>query len=134
MAKAKARYEPKIKQIAPQFLVDDLDKAVAYYTDQLGFDVDFVYASFYAGVSRDGAAIHLKCAPKTTSDRENRRSNEHLDAYVDVSDVDALYRDLCARNAKVTKSVGDRPWKCRDFYVEDIDGFILCFSESTAHE
>ncbi len=26
--------------IAPQFLVDDLDRAIAYYRDQLGFEVD----------------------------------------------------------------------------------------------
>ena len=120
---------PRINGIAPQFLVDDLDKAVAYYRDKLGFDVDFVYQSFYAGVSRDGSAIHLKCAPKTISDREHRKSNEHLDAYIDVADVDALYEDVSSRNAKVTKPVGDRPWQCRDFYVEDIDGHILCFSE-----
>lgn len=131
MAKVKAKYSPKIKGIAPQFLVDDLDEAIRYYRDRLGFDVDFVYESFYAGVSRDGSSIHLKCAPKTISDRENRRSNEHLDAYVDVSDVDTLYQDISARNAKVTKDLGDRPWKCRDFYVEDADGYILCFSEAT---
>ena len=40
--------------IAPQFLVDDLDRSIAYYRDQLGFEVDFVYDSFYASVSRDG--------------------------------------------------------------------------------
>lgn len=134
MTKVKARYEPRIRGIAPQFLVDDLVKAVEYYKDKLGFDVDFMYESFYAGVSRDGSSIHLKCAPKTASDRENRRSNEHLDAYIDVSDVDTLYADISARNANVTKPIGDRPWQCRDFYVEDIDGYILCFSEGIAGE
>jgi uncharacterized glyoxalase superfamily protein PhnB len=128
----KARHAPKIKTIAPQFLVDDLKMAVAYYRDVLGFDIDFVYESFYAAVSRDGASIHLKCAPKTISDREHRKANEHLDAYIDVSNVDVLFADLTSRSARVTKELGDRPWQCRDFYVEDIDGYILCFSEGTA--
>ena len=38
--------------IAPQFLVDDLDRAIAYYRDQLGFVLDFVYESFYASVTQ----------------------------------------------------------------------------------
>jgi uncharacterized glyoxalase superfamily protein PhnB len=123
---------PRVKGIAPQFLVDDLEKAIGYYRDELGFDVDFVYQSVYAGVSRDGASIHLKRARKTIADRAHRKSNDHSDAYVDVSNVDALFADLTARNAKVTKRLEDQPWQCRDFWVEDLDGYILCFSEGTA--
>jgi uncharacterized glyoxalase superfamily protein PhnB len=102
------------------------------YRDKLGFDVDFIYESFYASVSRNGASIHLKCAPKTFADREHRRANEHLDAYVDVSNIDALFSDLSARGANVTRGLEDQPWQCRDFYVEDVDGHILCFSEGAA--
>ena len=123
---------PKIKGIAPQFLVDDLETAVACYRDKLGFDVDFRYESFYAGVSRNGASIHLKCAPKTISDREHRKANEHLDAYVDVSNVDALFAELTARGANIIRGLADQPWQCRDFYVEDSDGYFLCFSEGAA--
>jgi uncharacterized glyoxalase superfamily protein PhnB len=132
MTTPSAARAPGIKGIAPQFLVDDLEKAIAYYRSELGFDVDFVYQSVYAGVSRDGASIHLKCAPKTIADRAHRKSNDHLDAYVDVSNVDALFAELTARNANVTKQLEDQPWQCRDFWVEDIDGYILCFSEGTA--
>jgi catechol 2,3-dioxygenase-like lactoylglutathione lyase family enzyme len=57
--------------IAPQFLVDDLDRAIAYYCDKLGFELDFKYQSFYASVTRDGFAIHLKDAPKLAGDRKH---------------------------------------------------------------
>jgi len=73
--------------IAPQFLVDDLDRAIAYYCDKLGFELDFNYQSFYASVTRDGFAIHLKRAPKLAADREHRKQNEHLDAYISVSGI-----------------------------------------------
>jgi catechol 2,3-dioxygenase-like lactoylglutathione lyase family enzyme len=122
----------RLTGIAPQFLVDDLAAAVAYYRDRLGFGVDFCYDSFYAGVSRDGFAIHLKCAPKTVSDRAHRRQHEHLDAYIGVSGVAALEEELRSRGARITKSLEARPWSCLDFYVEDPDGYILCFSEPTA--
>jgi len=118
--------------IAPQFLVDDLDRAIAYYRDKLGFELDFKYQSFYASVTRDGFAIHLKHAPKLGADREYRKQNEHLDAYISVSGIRGLFSELETRGAQVIKPLEARPWACLDFYVEDPDGYILCFSELNA--
>lgn len=118
--------------IAPQFLVDDLDRAIAYYRDKLGFELDFKYQSFYASVTRDGFAIHLKDAPRLAADREYRKQNEHLDAYISVSGIRGLFTELEMRGAKVIKPLEERPWACLDFYVEDPDGYILCFSEPKA--
>jgi uncharacterized glyoxalase superfamily protein PhnB len=115
--------------IAPQFLVDDFDRAIAYYRDKLGFELDFIYQSFYASVTRDGFAIHLKCAPKLPADREHRKKNEHLDAYISVSGIRDLFKELETRGAQVITPLEERPWACLDFYVEDADGHILCFSE-----
>ena len=118
--------------IAPQFLVDDLERAIAYYCDKLGFELDFKYQSFYAAVRRDGFAIHLKHAPKSGADRANRKQNEHLDAYISVSGIQGLFSELEMRGAQVIKPLEERPWACLDFYVEDPDGYILCFSEQKA--
>jgi catechol 2,3-dioxygenase-like lactoylglutathione lyase family enzyme len=115
--------------IAPQFLVVDLDRAIAYYCGNLGFALDFKYESFYASVSRDGFAIHLKCAPRLPAEREYRKHNEHLDAYIAVSGIEGLCSELQTRGATVIKPLEERPWGCLDFYVEDPDGYILCFSE-----
>ena len=95
------------------------------------FELDFKHKSFYASVSRDGFAIHLKCASKMAADREHRKQNEHLDAYISVSGVRALFSELETRGAQVIKSLEQRPWACLDFYVEDPDGYILCFSEQS---
>jgi uncharacterized glyoxalase superfamily protein PhnB len=122
----------RITGIAPQFLVDDLDRAIAYYRDKLGFKLDFIYESFYAAVSRDGFAIHLKDAPKLAADRAHRKQDEHLDAYIAVSGVRALFDELQKRGADVIRPLEERPWACVEFYVEDRDGYILCFSELNA--
>ncbi len=119
----------KVTSIAPQFLVDDLKVAIDYYRDCLGFETDFVYESFYASVSRNGCSIHLKCAPKSVSDREHRRENEHLDAYIGVQGIEELFDELKSREALITRPLEERPWGCKDFYVEDPDGYVLCFSE-----
>jgi catechol 2,3-dioxygenase-like lactoylglutathione lyase family enzyme len=124
-----AEKEVHVVGIAPQFLVEDVDRAIAYYGDKLGFQLDFKYESFYAAVVRDGFAIHLKNAPKFRGEREYRKQNEHLDAYISVSGIRALFREMERRGARVVKPLEERPWGCVDFYVEDPDGYILCFSE-----
>lgn len=132
MSTAAVSNTPQVIGIAPQFLVDNLSTAIAYYCDKLGFALDFNHESFYASVSRDGFSIHLKCAPKTISDRAHRKLNEHLDAYISVTGLSALYEELQACGATITKPLEERPWSCKDLYVEDPDGYILCFSEPTA--
>jgi uncharacterized glyoxalase superfamily protein PhnB len=122
----------KIISLAPQFLVDDLSAALAYYQNCLGFETDFVYESFYASVSRDGFAIHLKCAPKTATDRTQRRQHEHLDAYIRVQGIEALFNEFMTKGAFIIRSLEEKPWGCQDFYVEDSDGYLLCFSEETS--
>ena len=122
----------KITAIVPQFLVDDLDRAIAHYRDRLGFDLDFVYDDFYASVSRDGFQIHLKHGPRLEGERAFKNAHEHLDAHVSVSGVRDLFSELQTRGATVTKPLADQPWSCTDFYVEDADGYVLCFSELNA--
>lgn len=118
-----------LTSLAPQFLVDDLEVALAYYRDQLGFGIDFTYDDFYASVSRDRCTIHLKEAPKTAADRAHQRTNEHLDAHINVSGIRVLEAELRGRGARITRPLEERPWGVQDFYVEDPDGYILCFGE-----
>ncbi|HET9030509.1 MAG TPA: VOC family protein [Candidatus Aquilonibacter sp.] len=115
--------------IAPQFLVDDLDAAIAHYVEKLGFALDFLFEGFYASVSRDGFAIHLKDAPKYPGDGEYPKADEHVDAYVSVSGVEALYEEVQSRGANITHPLQEQRWGTRDFYVRDPEGYILCFSE-----
>ena len=122
----------RLTGIAPQFLVDDLRRAIAYYCEILGFQLDFEYQSFYASVTRDGFPIHLKLSPKLAADSEHRKRNQHLDAYISVSGIADLFSELQTRGAHIIMPLEERPWACLDFYVEDPDGYILCFSERNA--
>jgi uncharacterized glyoxalase superfamily protein PhnB len=121
-----------ITGIVPQFLVDDLERAIAFYRDRLGFTHEFTHDAFYASVGRDGFAIHLKHAPKLAAERAHRKQHEHLDAYVAVSGIRDLYGELQKRGATIVQPLEEKPWACLEFYVEDPDGYILCFSELRA--
>src|SRR5215471_5685325 len=116
-----------ITALAPQFLVAKLDDSLTFYEQRLGFSRDFVYEGFYASVSRDRAVIHLKCAPKLVAERVHRRSEEHLDAFLPVSGIEELHAELVGRGTAIARPIERMPWGTRDFYVEDPDGYILCF-------
>ncbi|WP_457226610.1 VOC family protein [Mycobacteroides abscessus] len=46
----------------PQLFVTDLERAVAFYVDKLGFEVAFTYGepAFYGQVRRGGASLNLR--------------------------------------------------------------------------
>ena len=60
---------PEVTYIAPVFQVADLARSLAFYRDQHGFEVAFIYEGSYADVCRDGCHIHLKCAPPAPRDQ-----------------------------------------------------------------
>jgi catechol 2,3-dioxygenase-like lactoylglutathione lyase family enzyme len=122
---------PRLKSFAPQFLVDDLDRAIAFYRDVLGFSFGEPWGGFYAIGARDGFAVHLKCAPKTSEERANRKEHEHLDAYADVVGVAALHDACKAKGVTILKPLDRTPWGTLDFYIEDSDGYILAFGEQS---
>jgi predicted enzyme related to lactoylglutathione lyase len=127
---AMAAAATRITSLAPQLLVDDLDRAISFYRDVLGFSFSPTWGGFYAIGQRDGFAVHLKCAPKTAEDREHRRQHEHLDIYAGVTGVRALYEDCAAKGVTILKPLASTPWGTIDFYLEDPEGYIIAFGEN----
>ena len=124
----------RLKSITPQFLVADLSAALCHYEERLGFHRQIDYGGFYASVVRDSVEIHLKCADKPPGERAHRLNDEHLDAFIETDDVIGLHDELASRGASILRAIETRPWGARDFYVLDLDGYVLCFSETTASE
>jgi catechol 2,3-dioxygenase-like lactoylglutathione lyase family enzyme len=118
--------KPRLTSLAPQFLVDDLERSIAFYR-QLGFSFNEPWEGFYAIGSLDGLELHLKAAPKNAAERKFRRDNEHLDAAAGVDGIEALHQLCFEAGVKVVKPLAATPWGTKDFYVEDPDGYIICF-------
>jgi catechol 2,3-dioxygenase-like lactoylglutathione lyase family enzyme len=118
--------KPRVTSFAPQFLVDDLARSIAYYK-KLGFTFDQTWEGFYAIGRLDGLELHLKEAPKNEDDRRFRREHEHLDAAAGVDGLDAFFNACVANGATILKPLAPTEWGTRDFYVEDPDGYIICF-------
>jgi catechol 2,3-dioxygenase-like lactoylglutathione lyase family enzyme len=116
----------RVTSLAPQFLVDDLKRSIAYYR-RIGFKFGEPWDGFYAIGDLDGLELHLKEAPKNQQERLYRRDNEHLDASAGVDGIEAFYDQCVANEATIIKPLTATAWGTKDFYVEDPDGYIICF-------
>ena len=118
--------KPHVTSFAPQFLVDDLERSIAYY-EKIGFKFGEPWEGFYAIGALDGLELHLKEAPKTDADREYRRNNDHLDAAAGVDGIEVFYEQCVANGVKIIKPIEATEWGTKGFYIEDPDGYIISF-------
>jgi catechol 2,3-dioxygenase-like lactoylglutathione lyase family enzyme len=116
----------RVTSFAPQFLVDDLARSIAYYR-KLGFVFGEPWEGFYAIGQVDGLELHLKEAPKDDAERRHRREHEHLDAAAGVDGIETFYAQCAANGVRIIKPLTATAWGTKDFYVEDPDGHIVCF-------
>ena len=118
--------QPRVTSFAPQFLVGDLARSMAFY-QKLGFTFGEPWDGFYAIGELDGLELHLKEAPKNDADRQYRREHEHLDAAAGVDGVEAFYTRCVANGVTILRPLTATAWGTKDFYIEDPDGYIISF-------
>ena len=118
--------EGSLTYIAPVLRVVDLTRSLAFYRDQLGFDLDFCYEEFYASVSRDGCRIHLQCAQPTSRDQAAFERAEFIDACIAVRNVEALAATFRSADVPFAVPLREMPYGV-EFYVRDPDGYVLGF-------
>ncbi len=112
----------KLARIAPELPSANLDNAIAYYEQKLGFEVAMrLPGDEYAIVERDGVAIHL------FSDRE--KSPSAVGVHIFTPDLDQLFAELQGAGAIITQRIERKPWGNRDFRVRDEVGNELKFTE-----
>lgn len=119
---------PHFTSFAPQFLVSDLDRAIAFYK-KLGFTFDEPWGGFYAIGQRDGLELHLKVPPK---DENRQRDPEQLAAAAGVDGIDSFYEQCVANGVTIKAPLTATDWGTKDFYVEDPDGNVISFGGRAA--
>lgn len=124
---------PRVTSLAPQFLVYDLARSIAYYR-KIGFEFGPPWEGFYAIGRIDGLELHLKAVPQNEAndaERRHRREHDHLDASAGVDGIEAFYESCVANGATILRPLAPTEWGTKDFSIEDPDGNILCFGGTT---
>ncbi len=113
---------PAVREINPVLIVTDMQKALAYYTEKLGFELSFAWEEdvSYAILKCNDQQIHL-----SLSDTKNP---SHI--YLFCDNVSKLYPELKAAGANISQEIKTMPWEMIEFEVTDSDGNKLVYGES----
>ena len=124
--------KPILTGIAPQFVVPDVVRTAEFYRDKLGFELLGYFADppVYAMVRRNSAEIHFgKADGDSIKFNEMVRRGLGTDAYIFVTDVNALYEEFRANGVEITEGPIKRIYECTEITVKDCNGFQLVFGE-----
>jgi predicted enzyme related to lactoylglutathione lyase len=117
------------KTLSPVLPVADMDRAVAFFRDVLGF-TPAVESTHYTLIRRDGATVHLT---KATDAEVMRGVRGHLAIYLEVQGIEELWAHVQGFRAKYRmRDLFDRDYDMREFHIEDPDGCLIQVGEAIA--
>lgn len=81
-------------------------------------------------VKRSGIIIMLAQLDQPASIRPNRTVDPEggaWDAYIWIDDADALWAEYQSKGVTMVRPPRDQEYGCRDFEIDDCNGYRLCF-------
>lgn len=113
----------------PEIPVADLDRAVAYYVDALGFTHDWgdEAGGGIAGISRGQCRLFLTNGAFREA---HGNGGPPVLIWINLSskaEVDQLHQEWksAAVLARILSEPEDKPWKLREFMAADVDGNLI---------
>ena len=125
-----------LNSVTPFFIVDDLAATLQFYQAKLGFSVlhkgggdGNVDNDFWAMVGRDQVMLMFKAITPDVHPQPNHSRHEwaRWDAYINVSDPDALYTEFLAKDVPIHRELANTNDGLRAFEIVDNNGYVLCF-------
>jgi uncharacterized glyoxalase superfamily protein PhnB len=128
---------PILNSIEAQLFVANIKSSCDFYTNKLGFAVEFVYGDppYCGQVIRDNARLNLRlvCEPVFAGDIRKR---EHLlSASITVataSEIKQLFLSYQAAGVSFHQALKKEPWGARTFIVSDPDENLILFAGPAA--
>jgi catechol 2,3-dioxygenase-like lactoylglutathione lyase family enzyme len=124
---------PVLSSTTAQLFVADIQASCDFYTQKLGFAIDFIYGDppYYGQVSRDHARLALRvvCEPVFNGDIREREHLLSASLTVATSDeIKQLFLSYQAAGVGFHQTLKQEPWDARTFIVRDPDGNLILFA------
>ena len=123
---------PKLTGCAPVFLVRDVVAAAEHYRDAMGFGFREFFGEppSFVILHRDGMYLMLKQVEDAAHIVPYWTVSDKLwQAYFWVNDADALHAEFVKRGAKIDYGPCTQPYGCREFGIQDLDGYDVGFGQ-----
>jgi len=120
----------RLREIQPNFTVNDLDRSRRFYTNVLGFFEGEKWSE--GGVVKmimlKAGACELGLSQDDWAKGRDRQKGQGMRVYCrTVQDIDALAARIKKFGGMLTEEPKDQPWGVRSLSVDDPDGFHLTF-------
>ena len=120
----------QIANIVTQLRTTDLAESIRFYTDKLGFTLEFQYEDFYAGLRAGRHVVHLKLVDEVDPSIAFVDQGEHFHLYLEIDDVSAAADRLRRHGVNLEQEVHETRWGTREFVIKDDQGHTLYFGQS----
>jgi catechol 2,3-dioxygenase-like lactoylglutathione lyase family enzyme len=119
-----------ITGIVAQLRTTDMASSVRFYTEKLGFSVEFNYGDFYTGIRAGSQVFHLKLVDEKDPSIRYVDEGEHFHLYLVTDGVADLAAQLQAKGVELLKGIHETPWNTREIVIRDDQGHTLYFGEA----
>ena len=112
-------------------LVSDIDRAVEFWRDRLGFEcATYGEPPSFVSATRDDASVLLALCPDPAAIVPNWKIvDQTWNVYIRVDDADAIYAELQERGAPIDYAIYNAPHGFREFGTQDPDGHDIAFGQ-----
>jgi catechol 2,3-dioxygenase-like lactoylglutathione lyase family enzyme len=118
-----------ITGIVPQLRTTDMASSIRFYTEKLGFSVEFNYQDFYTGLRAGNQLFHLKLVDEKDPSISYVDEDGHFHLYLETSGVADFATQLKANGVPLVKDVHETPWSTKEIVIHDDQGHTLYLGE-----
>jgi catechol 2,3-dioxygenase-like lactoylglutathione lyase family enzyme len=119
-----------ITGIVAQLRTTDMASSIGFYTQALGFSVEFNYQDFYAGIRAGSQVFHLKLVDDHDPSIPYVDEGGHFHLYLQAEGVAEVAARLKAKGIALVKDVHETPWQTREIVLRDDQGHTLYIGEA----
>jgi len=127
----------KFNKLIPELSVINFEKSLNFYTKILGFKVEYTREKF-AFLSLEGSQIMIEEVNDTWKTAELEYPlGRGINFQIEVKDIEPIVKSLEKNKYNLFKKPKDNWYKvedkligCKEFLVQDIDGYLLRFSQN----
>src|ERR1700682_5356824 len=123
--------------ISAQLFVANIKSSCDFYTNKLGFAVEFIYGDppYYGQVVRDNARLNFRLVFEPVFARDVRKREHLLSASITVAtanEIKQLFLSYQAARVSFHQALKKEPWGARTFIVSDPDENLILFAGPAA--